>query len=44
MIISLALICGVAFGEISGVWLLMLMITWVPDVAIIAIISDTIRN
>jgi len=43
MIISLALIAGVAFGHISNWALLLLLITWMPDVVLIAVIGGLLE-
>ncbi len=39
MIISLALILGAAFGNIPPSFLFLLALTWIPDVAIFAILK-----
>ena len=40
MIISIILILGVTNGDLSGWTLLMLGITWIPDVAIAGLLLD----
>ncbi len=40
MIISLALIFCVAFGEISSWALGLLLITWIPDVILVGVLSQ----
>ena len=39
MIISLALIAGVAFGHIHLLALLLLLVTWIPDVVLITLLA-----
>ena len=39
MILSLALIAGIAFGQIPGWGLFLLFITWIPDVVLIALVA-----
>ncbi len=40
MLISIALILAVAFFDISGWALLLLVITWIPDVSIVGILCN----
>jgi len=40
MIISLALIIGVAFGQVSKWALLFLLVTWIPDVVLIGVAGE----
>ena len=44
MIISIALILAISLWNVNPIFLLLLMVTWIPDIIIFSMFADLINN